>query len=164
MAFKVTEFKITPKGEVFDRPEEMVRQSINMAAEELASFGENLIKKKAPIGVTRTLVGDINAEVVNFPRKRILYGVSVVHGPVMELGRGRGKRMPPSAALIPWVIRKLNVDARQAPSVAFAVARSISKKGIVGRGFFKKSISPIRKFALQAFDLHVGRAVKRINE
>ena len=52
----------------------------------------------------------------------------------VELGRRPGRRPPPSSVLIPWIQAKLVLRPGQsAASVAFAVARGISKKGIKAR-------------------------------
>jgi hypothetical protein len=52
---------------------------------------------------------------------------------VIEKGRRRNRRPPPRAVLIPWVMDKLGVSAKDAPRVAFLVARAIGKRGIAAR-------------------------------
>lgn len=52
---------------------------------------------------------------------------------VIEKGRRPGRRPPPRDALIEWVRVKLGVSAKDAPRVAFLVARSIGIKGIAAR-------------------------------
>ena len=58
---------------------------------------------------------------------------------VMDLGRRPGRRMPPIKALIPWVQYRLRVADEMVRSVAFLVARSIARKGIKGRHYFKRA-------------------------
>jgi hypothetical protein len=81
------------------------------------------------------------------------------HAEVMELGRSSGS-MPPVDALIPWVRKKFKgklfapivthatkgrAKAKtaelesQVRSMSFALARSIKRKGITGRGYFKRA-------------------------
>jgi hypothetical protein len=55
-------------------------------------------------------------------------------------GRPPGK-MPPVDAIMPWVSKKLGVVGDSLRSVAFAIARSIGRKGTKGRDF----ITPIVK-------------------
>lgn len=60
----------------------------------------------------------------------------VTHALPMELGTR--PHFPPVGPLIGWVQRKLGVSAKDAPHVAFLVARSISRKGTKAREFFKR--------------------------
>lgn len=55
------------------------------------------------------------------------------YGIVIEKGRRRNRRPPPSHVLIPWVIEKLGVSRKEAPRVAFLVARAIGRRGISAR-------------------------------
>ena len=70
------------------------------------------------------------------------------HAPVMDQGRRKGARMPPPSALVRWVRRKKLVRGRRKKgeaqtkaqremSMAFVIARSISRKGIVGRKYME---------------------------
>lgn len=52
---------------------------------------------------------------------------------VIEKGRRPGRRPPPRGALIQWVQIKLGVSAKDAPRVAFLVARAIGIRGIAAR-------------------------------
>jgi hypothetical protein len=53
---------------------------------------------------------------------------------------GARPHMPPIAALIPWAMRKLGAtDEKHARSLAWAVARSIAKKGTQGHEMFERA-------------------------
>lgn len=53
---------------------------------------------------------------------------------------GARPHLPPVAALIPWVMRKLGAaDEKQATSIAWAVAKSIEKKGTRGHEMFERA-------------------------
>lgn len=52
----------------------------------------------------------------------------ILYHDVVEKGRNPGK-MPPVAALIPWVGSKLGVPIDERPAVAFLVARKIGAQG-----------------------------------
>ena len=52
----------------------------------------------------------------------------------VEGGRRAGARMPPITPIMHWVFRHLGVDnVKEAKSIAFAIAKSIAKKGIQAR-------------------------------
>lgn len=52
---------------------------------------------------------------------------------VIEYGRRPGSRPPPSEPIARWAQRKLRLPYEQAKGVAFAIARSIGRRGLVGR-------------------------------
>lgn len=55
------------------------------------------------------------------------------HAVFVERGRRAGARMPPVAALRPWVEQVLGVPSDRSQGVAYAVARNISRRGIRAR-------------------------------
>lgn len=59
----------------------------------------------------------------------------------VESGRRAGARQPPVMALVPWVQRVLGVPERRARSVAFMVARAISRRGIPARPVLKSPMT-----------------------
>lgn len=63
---------------------------------------------------------------------------------VIEKGRRAGRRAPPTSALIEWVQVKLGVSAREAPRVAFLVARAIGIKGIGARPILGNPVIQLR--------------------
>ena len=93
------------------------------------------IKKETPIGATSKLRNttvyqvlgtseDMRMEIRQsaFSPSGFPYGVAV--------RKGTRPHFPPIAALIPWVVKKLGIsDAKQARTVAFLIARKISKVG-----------------------------------
>lgn len=112
-------------------------------------------------------------------------GRSVLIGPspatlartaVMEEGRRPGGRMPPVDALARWALRKGLVagfvrqgrrrrakdEGKRARSIAFAVARSIVKKGIKARRFFKRATPAIRGRAPQLVQQGIAMAMATV--
>jgi hypothetical protein len=67
---------------------------------------------------------------------------SLPYAIAIDQGRTPGARMPPPDALVPWVRRVMNVggDEDEVRAVAFAVARSIGRKGITARHFVEKGV------------------------
>lgn len=51
---------------------------------------------------------------------------------------GTKPHFPPVSALIPWVIRQLKVSAKDAPGVAYLVARKIAAKGTAPTKFLER--------------------------
>lgn len=79
-------------------------------------------------------------------------GPSVKYGRYVEFGRKPG-RMPPSAALIPW-LKRHGIPA----SAAFVVARAIAKRGIKPKPFMQDGL----KAAGRSIDRIWGRTSRAI--
>lgn len=73
--------------------------------------------------MTRSWRADVEAQTIRLVN-------TAPYGPAVTGGRRAGSRMPPPQALVAWVRRKLKVTKAAAPGVAWAVARSIAKRGI----------------------------------
>lgn len=81
---------------------------------------------------------------------------------VIEHGRRAGKTPPPARALIPWVSRKLGIRGDEAKSVAFAVARSIGKKGIKGKFVLGGAMERIKVAIEQEIVESVGKVLRSV--
>lgn len=79
---------------------------------------------------------------------------------VIEEGRRPGARMPPPQVLLPWVRRKLKATAREAPSVAFLVARAIGRRGLPGHHVLRGASPEIERFVAE----EVGHSVREALE
>jgi len=89
--------------------------------------------------------------------------VSTYAAPV-EFGRLPGK-MPPVDAIEYWVRRKLGITGdREARSVAFAIARSIGKKGTKGAFMVRDGLQAATPYIERLFDDAVGRIVEKMNK
>lgn len=110
---------------------------------------KNSIKKRLPVftGASRNSVGvTIKGGGANVRGAvRVMSGKSGAHTNVIEHGRKANSPMPATNGgggkhgnLTNWVIARLNVPEAQAPRVAFAVARSIARKGYPGRFVFRE--------------------------
>jgi hypothetical protein len=75
-------------------------------------------------------------------------GAASDHAIYAHEGRRPGKQ-PPTAALVPWVRKKLNVEPARARSVAFLVARKIGRRGTRGTPFlarpFRESLPALER-------------------
>lgn len=105
---------------------------------ELAAFinvtierGRSEIVKRSPTGWSGALKGGYGTEMrgVGTTRPVGIIGNPILYHDVVEEGRRPGK-MPPVAALIPWVGSKLGIPPGPArESVAFLIARKIGRSG-----------------------------------
>lgn len=69
---------------------------------------------------------------------------------VIEAGRRRGGKMPPINLIAAWVRRKGIASGPEALGVAFAIAKSISRRGIPGKWILKKSQIILDPLVLEA--------------
>lgn len=76
------------------------------------------------------------------------------HSPFVEGGRRAGARMPPLAAILPWVLRR-----GMPASAAFPVARKIAKRGIKPRRVMTQPTFQRRARSILA--RHVNDAFKK---
>ena len=128
--------------------------TLKQVAEEMVEFGtlaqDEEIRKKKLVS-TGKLVNSIGGRTI---KRGTSWGGQVwntaVHAPVMDQGRRAGAQMPPLAPIARWVKRKGIAKAVKgsrrgkrkpvpatvvAKRIAFVIARSIARKGIIGRKF-----------------------------
>ncbi len=127
--------------------ETFIRINLNEGLREIGQLGVPILKRHTPIGATADLRNKTRFQVVGGPadqQLQIRQGArsqgGFFYGRVVRGGRRAG-RMPPPSALIPWVIRKLGVSAAMAPSVAFAVARKIGRRGLPPKPYHKRALA-----------------------
>ena len=75
-----------------------------------------------------------------FLEKEIVYPAPYADS--VEFGRAPGS-MPPSRSLEKWVRRKLGVKDKKVKGVAFAIARSIEKRGMAQAKFLQPAIDTV---------------------
>ena len=93
------------------------------------------------------------------------------YAPAIEHGRKPG-RMPPVDAIKFWVIRKLQIPEEKAEGVAWAIAKSIAKRGFSPEGdvgpkgakMFEEGLKASEQYIIQLFDSAVGRATAKAND
>lgn len=120
---------------------EQARLFFSLALQELAGF----VSDEAPVGVSGNLgqsfASDISGTSIDDLTGRVFSDLP--YAIVIDQGREPGARMPPVAALIPWVERVLEVGGTESEirQVAFLVARAIGRKGITPRHFVEKGVN-----------------------
>ena len=128
------------------------------------------VKSETPVGATGKLRNSTIFQVIGrgrnmmmeirqsaFSSKGYAYGIAI---------RGGTKpHFPPVAALIPWVIKKLGItNEKEARSVAFVIARKISKVGTKANPYHERalrsSIGQIRHIVNQEMTAFTERMEK----
>lgn len=108
------------------------------------------VRPHAPVDTKRYLN---SFEIHRGPRHEVIVNNSRRYAGVIELGRRAGARRPPVQALVGWVRRKLGVSAKDAPRVAFAVARKIGERGLPAKRVVASAVPEIvRVFTQLMFD------------
>jgi hypothetical protein len=76
-------------------------------------------------------------------------GVAIVndapYAAIIELGRRPGAKMPPVQAIQTWAQRRLGLSRKQAENAAWAIAKSISIKGIKARRVLRNALPQLKK-------------------
>lgn len=63
---------------------------------------------------------------------------------VIEYGRRPGSQMPPTRPIAQWIQRRLGKNAKEAQGMAFAVAKAIGKRGLLGRKILTRYIPALQ--------------------
>lgn len=128
---------------------------------------ESAIVPEVPVGVSARLRNSIASEVIHEGPLSIIGKVgstlkNEIYPIVMEFGRRPGARMPPPAALERWVHLQLKVPAKDAPGVAFLVARAIAIRGIRKREYMKKGWEKTKERVYAFFDTALQAIAKEL--
>jgi hypothetical protein len=124
-----------------------IMAAIPVGLEKIGLRGVPLVQDHTPVGATGNLFGGVFAEFhQNGPVMEEIIGVhppaDMYAGPV-ELGTR--PHFPPPSALLLWVQKKLGIEnEKQAKSVAFLIARAISRRGTKGDQMFDQAITQLK--------------------
>lgn len=118
---------------------------------DLGLLAQRIARQESPRD-TVALARSIGLEV-----KPLLATVStdLAYAPVMEFGRGAGKKMPPPGVLAGWMSRH-NIPAK----FEFVVARAIARRGIKGRFFMRKAADAVEAAKPNRLDA-MGREIQQ---
>jgi hypothetical protein len=117
-----------------------------------------------PVGATGEARRSVCTSVAQIPAWTIGKVTSTMRRPtiyiyVLNAGRPAGKKQPPVAGLVPWVMAKgLASDGKQAAKVAYLIARSIQRRGKQGLSFQWQGL----EHAKPAIDAAHAQAVNNI--
>jgi hypothetical protein len=120
---------------------------IAVGLEKVGLRGVPLVQDHTPVGATGNLFGGVFAEFhQDGPVMHEVIGVhppaDVYAGPVET---GTGPHFPPPSALLLWVQKKLGItNEKQALSAAYAIARTIARRGTKGAGMFDEALKQLQ--------------------
>jgi len=142
----------------------LLGRELTTAMESSLQTLEREVASRTPVN-TGQLRSSIGHSIVSpFPDLVGQVGTPKEYGIVMEYGRKPGSRMPPVDAIQYWVVRKLQLSADEAESAAWAIAKSIAKKGIEGRHMFEEGLKVAEPTIQKIFNNAAGRATAQVNE
>jgi hypothetical protein len=139
-----------------------ILQGATLGVEKLGLRAEQIVKQHTPVGATGNLTTDVFAE-LHQPAPNLVEIVSVhppadvYSGPVET---GTKPHFPPSSALVLWVKQKLQVgDEKQALSIAFAIAKTIAKRGTKGAHMFQLAGNQVQTEAPGIMEREIAAAL-----
>jgi hypothetical protein len=124
-----------------------IMTAIPLGRERIGLRGGELGQNHTPVGATENLFGGVFAEFHQEGPQ--MHEVIAVHPPAdvyagpVELGTR--PHFPPSGALLLWVQKKHpELDEKRAKSLAFLIARAISRRGTKGQHMFDQAIDQLK--------------------
>ena len=124
---------------------------------------EREVKDATSTGATGLLRGSIAHKLLG--QKQDMLGKvfsPLIYATPVELGTK--PHFPPLDALTDWVHSKFDLPRAQAKSVAFLIARKISKKGTKGQHMFRDTLNENASQVFNILDAAVDRIFARVGE
>lgn len=126
---------------------------------------ETVVAEKTPTGVggEAGLRGSIHGETAR--RGDVVRGqvsTPLEYGEVVEMGRRPNQAMPPIGPIMLWAQRKLGLDAKEAKSAAFAIARKIARSGFEGAHMFAEGLNELDSWIMRTLDTIPQRIVEKV--
>lgn len=117
---------------------EASRESRSAKLTEALLLLERAVKLKTPEGAGPIHLRDTFFSKVDFVGEQVkgIFGTPAIHGEPVEYGTR--KHFPPVGPIQHWVERKLGLSGSHARSVAFMIARAISRRGTKGAHMVEK--------------------------
>lgn len=142
---------------------EAARQSIKSRVMEALLYLEREIKRLTPEGA-----GPIHLRDTIFPKMEVrgdsvwgFVGTPAIYGEPVEFGTR--PHFPPVKAIQHWVEKKLRISGKDARSVAFLIARAISRRGTKGAKMFGKGVQISESDVIRILDMIPADIAKRVN-
>ena len=157
--------QITLSGipEVLEGAENAALAGVLLGMEKIGERGVGLVVQGTPVGATGQLAHTVfphleqNADIVT---EIITNGppADVYSSPVND---GSRPHFPPFEALIPWVVKKFGaMDEKTARSIAFLIARNISRVGTMPRGQYDRAYQQLLEEAQGILERSVAEALE----
>lgn len=131
-------------------PKETLRLLL-AAMKQATMLVEREVKERMPRGATGLTAASISSDAYSTPAGVLgVVGSSQASAVFVELGTK--PHMPPVAALVPWVQAVLGVNAKDAPGVAFLIARKIAVKGTEAQHPFENTMIATQSQVIGMFE------------
>lgn len=124
---------------------------------------ERVVKLKTPVGAGPTHLRDTIFQKVQRGAQAIIgiLGTPCAYGEPVEMGTR--PHFPPIAPIRHWVEKKLGITGKEAGSVAFLIARAISKRGTKGAAMFEEGFGENEADIIRILEMIPGDIVKSVN-
>jgi hypothetical protein len=155
-------FKITGLAEATGELKAAMLLGCARGLEQVGQRGKEIFAQHAPVGATGALAQGIVAE---FHQEDQSMHETLTEAPPADayaayVETGTAPHFPPSSALVFWVKKKLGVqNDKEAKSVAFLVARAISRRGTGGAHMFDATLEQLGGEAPAILEAEVAKAV-----
>lgn len=166
--------KITGVAEVAPELQAAVREGTQAGLEDLGAKGQEMVQENISTPYegkpAAVCFGNLAGSVFSVfqplaDAAREIIGVGPSLGAdkyAAPVETGARPHMPPPSALLPWVQRKFGFDdEKEALSMAFAVAKSIAKKGTSGHFMFQRALTGLEQIAPGALEKEIALAFSR---
>lgn len=156
-------FKITGLAEATGELKAAMLLGAARGMEKIGLRGEQIFTQHAPVGATGNLAHGIFAE---FHQQGPVMHETLQEAPPADVyaapvETGAKPHFPPTEALLLWVKQKLGVrNEKEAKSVAFLIARAISKRGTKGAHMFDATLEQLGREAPAILEVEIARAVE----
>ncbi len=158
-------FRIRTQGLFFDNvaAQAVADQEIRRALMEVGQGFERLADAATPEGATAVLRGSVFAEVRGVPARQLLAGWNAPYADIVDRGRRPG-RWPPTAPILLWAKRVLDVPEKRLASAVFLIRRKIGLRGTPGHAFVPAVQVKLEALAQRALDAAAERTARRLSD
>lgn len=141
---------------------DLVAEELTRATWEAELLLQREIQDRTPTGATGLLRESISTREPRRLDRAIIgeVGTSIAHAVPVELGTR--PHFPPIAPLQDWAEAKLGLDADAARGAAFAIARTIARRGTKGAFMFQHGFARARAQVVQMYDQALLRIRNRL--
>jgi len=165
MNLQVINIELEQLADIWTKSPQMVMAELTRTLVGTSAMVQAQIVHKLPRGATSHLAQSVGmvGPIVTNNSAQTLIGSSLIYAAPVELGTK--PHMPPIAPLVDWVTAVLGIEEPEAKTVAFKIARKISKKGTKGnfayRDAFEQSQAAVKVQFKQLLNTIVSKLGKR---
>lgn len=162
MSLASVEHSLSDLVNSFAQIDEVARHELFAATWETSLKMERDVKALTSRGATGLAAKSIAAQGPQMLPEGVVGLVSSSLNYIVPLELGTKPHFPPLQPLVDWVNEVLGIDGAEGKSVAFRIARKISKKGTKGQFMFKRGFEMNELFVKQRMGEAVSNIVTRM--